>query len=79
MERNEILKKFIGIIIYQLDINNRNITEESIINDIGADSLDLIEMIIQAEDEFDIEVLPSDIEKFITVKDAVDHIENLLK
>jgi acyl carrier protein len=50
-------------------------TESKFIDDLGADSLDLVELIMAFEDKFNIEISDEDAEKIITVKDALDYIE----
>ena len=49
----------------------------SFVDDLGADSLDLVELIMSMEEEFDIEISDEDAEKLVTVKDAVDFINSL--
>ena len=49
--------------------------ELSFIDDLGADSLDLVELVMTIEDEFGIEILDEDVEKIVTVQDAVDFIK----
>jgi acyl carrier protein len=46
----------------------------SFIEDLGADSLDIVELVMEIEKEFDLEISDDDAEKIETVKDAVDHI-----
>ena len=49
----------------------------SFVDDLGADSLDLVELIMSMEEEFDIEISDEDAEKLVTVKDAVNFINSL--
>lgn len=49
--------------------------ELSFIDDLGGDSLDLVELVMTIEDEFGIEILDEDVEKIVTVQDAVDFIK----
>jgi acyl carrier protein len=46
----------------------------SFVDDLGADSLDLVELIMSIEEEFDVEISDDDAEKMITVQDAMDYI-----
>ena len=46
----------------------------SFVDDLGADSLDLVELIMSMEEEFDIDISDEDAEKLVTVKDAIDYI-----
>jgi len=65
------------IIIEQLGADEADITmEASFIDDLGADSLDIVELIMALEEEFDIEIPDSDAEKIATVGDAVEYIKN---
>ena len=61
----------------QLSIDPEEITmESSFIDDLGADSLDIVELLMALEEEFDIEIPDEDAEKLVTVGDAVDYIKN---
>ena len=72
----EILEKVKGIIIEQLGVTDTAVTmEASFIDDLGADSLDIVELIMAIEEEFDIEIPDSDAEKVVTVGDVVDYIK----
>jgi len=50
------------------------VSEASFVDDLGADSLDLVELIMSMEEEFDIDISDEDAEKIATVKDAIDYI-----
>ena len=72
----EILEKVKGIIVEQLGVTDTAVTmEASFIDDLGADSLDIVELIMAIEEEFDIEIPDSDAEKVVTVGDVVDYIK----
>ena len=72
-----VLEKLKEIITEQLEVEESEITlEASFQNDLDADSLDVVELIMAIEDEFDIEIPDEDAEKIATVKDAVEYIEN---
>ena len=63
------------IICEQLGVSEEEVTPEaSFIEDLGADSLDLVELVMALEEEYDIEVSDEDAEKIRTVQDAVDYI-----
>lgn len=51
------------------------VPEAHFVDDLGADSLDLVELIMSMEEEFDIEISDEDAEKLVTVKDAFDYIK----
>ena len=50
------------------------VPEASFVDDLGADSLDLVELIMSMEEEFDIEISDEDAEKLLTVKDALEYV-----
>jgi len=52
------------------------VPEASFVNDLGADSLDLVELIMTMEEEFEIEISDEDAEKLVTVKNAIDFINS---
>ena len=73
----DIFEKVKEIIIEQLGVSETSITTEaSFIDDLGADSLDIVELIMALEEEFDIEIPDEDAEKVVTVGDVVDYIKD---
>jgi len=75
MEREELLKKTRAIIADKLSIGEDQITEEaSFIDDLGADSLDTVELIMALEDEFGMDIPDEEAEKLTTVSKAIDYI-----
>ena len=77
MSSEEVFEKVKGIIVEQLGVNEATITlEASFIDDLGADSLDIVELIMALEEAFDIEIPDSDAEKVVTVGDVVDYIKD---
>ena len=73
MSSEEIFEKVKGVIVEQLGVAEGNITmKASFIDDLGADSLDIVELIMALEEEFDIEIPDSDAEKVVTVGDVVE-------
>jgi len=52
------------------------VPEASFVDDLGADSLDLVELIMSMEEEFDMDISDEDAEKLVTVKDAIDYINS---
>ena len=61
----------------QLSIDPEEVTmESSFIEDLGADSLDIVELLMALEEEFDIEIPDEEAEKLVTVGDVVDYIKN---
>ena len=76
MSSEEVFEKVKAIIVEQLQVNEDIVTEEaSFIDDLGADSLDLVELIMALEEEFGIEIPDADAEKVTTVQDVVDYIK----
>ena len=64
------------IIVEQLGVDEGEVTANaSFVDDLGADSLDTVELVMAFEEAFDIEIPDEDAEKIATVKDAVDYIE----
>lgn len=51
------------------------VPEASFVDDLGADSLDLVELIMSMEEEFEVDISDEDAEKIVTVKDAIDYID----
>ena len=80
MSSEEIFEKIKNIIVEQLQVSDTAITEEaSFIDDLGADSLDLVELIMALEEEFGIEIPDGDAEKVVTVGDVVSYIKENVK
>ena len=76
MGSEEIFEKVKKVIMEQLGVSDSAITlEASFIDDLGADSLDIVELILALEEEFDIEIPDNDAEKVATVGDVVDYIK----
>ena len=73
----DTLEKITEIIIAKLDVDSNKITiDAKFIDDLGADSLDTVELIMQFEEEFEIEIPDEDAEKILSVKQALDYIES---
>ena len=71
-----VFEKVRAILCSQLDVDEDTVTMESrIIDDLGADSLDLADLVMSLEDEFDLEVPDEDVEKIKTIGDLVGYIE----
>lgn len=78
MTNEELFNSIKQMIVDQLGVDEDTITEDSsFVDDLNADSLDMVELVMAMEQEFDIEI-PDDVaEKVVTVKDAVEYIQNL--
>ncbi len=76
MSKEEILSKVKGIVAEQLSVDIAEVKPEaSFANDLGADSLDTVELVMALEEEFDIEIPDEAAEKITTVGEAVAYIE----
>lgn len=68
------------VVVEQLDVNEEEVTPTaSFVDDLGADSLDVVELVMGLEEEFDVEIPDEDAEKIGTVADAVSYIEEKAK
>lgn len=73
----EVFDRVKEIIIDRLDVEESKVTmEASFKDDLDADSLDVVELVMELEDEFDMEIADEDAEKINTVGDAVDYINS---
>ncbi|MDG1843153.1 MAG: acyl carrier protein, partial [Nitrospinaceae bacterium] len=65
------------IIVDQLGVDEKQVTDEAaFIDDLGADSLDTVELVMALEEEFDVEIPDEEAEKISKVQDAIDYIKN---
>ena len=65
------------IVVQQLGVNEEEVTEEaSFVEDLGADSLDIVELVMAFEEEFNIEIPDEDAEKITTVGQAIEYIQS---
>ena len=75
MSSEEVFEKVKETIIEQLGVADTAVTTEaSFIDDLGADSLDIVELIMALEEEFDMEIPDAEPEKIVTVGDVVEYI-----
>ncbi|TMQ37459.1 acyl carrier protein [Haemophilus influenzae biotype aegyptius] len=74
MSIEERMKK---IIVEQLGVKEEDVKPEaSFVEDLGADSLDTVELVMALEEEFDIEIPDEEAEKITTVQSAIDYVQN---
>lgn len=79
MTREEIVGKVRKVIASQLEVEEEKVTPDaSIIDDLGADSLDIVEVVMSLEEEFGIEIPDEDAEKLSRVKHVVEYIAGRL-
>jgi acyl carrier protein len=75
MEKDELLQKIKEIVADKLSISEDQVTEEaSFIDDLGADSLDTVELVMALEDEFEMDIPDEDAEKLTTVGKAIEYV-----
>ena len=71
-----IAERVIDIIVEQMDVTREEcVPKASFIDDFGADSLDLVELIMAMEENFNVEIMDDELEKLRTVQDAIDYIK----
>ncbi len=76
MNTEEVFEKVKAIIVEQLGVAEASVEmESSFIDDLGADSLDIVELVMALEEEFDMEIPDTDAEKVVTVGDVVEYIK----
>ena len=76
MSEKEIFQKLKTRVVDQFEVNEENVTmEATFVDDLAADSLDIVELVMTIEEEFDLEIPDSDAEKIVTIGDVVKYIE----
>jgi acyl carrier protein len=76
---SNVAERVQAIIVEQLGVDEKEVTESaSFIDDLGADSLDTVELVMAFEEEFDLEIPDEDAEEITTVRDAITYIEEKL-
>jgi acyl carrier protein len=76
---DNIYERVVEIVAEELAVDSDEITENSsFIEDLGADSLDVVELVMAFEEEFDVEIPDEDAEDIKTVEDAVSYLEDIL-
>jgi acyl carrier protein len=79
MDRNEMQKKVVDIIANQLGVDKEMVTAEAnVVDDLGADSLDVVELVMALEEAFDLEIPDEKAEKIRTVKDILEYLVQAL-
>ena len=77
---SEVEEKVKKIIVEQLDVSEDDVVPKAaFVDDLGADSLDQVELIMAIEEEFDISIPDEDAEKIATVQDAINYINKALQ
>lgn len=76
MNKEEIFEKLKGIVVEQLGVEAETVTEDAtFVDDLSADSLDIVELIMQVEEEFDMSIPDSEAERVVTIGDVVKYIQ----
>ncbi|NLG85115.1 MAG: acyl carrier protein [Firmicutes bacterium] len=76
----DVFEKVKEIIVEQLGVDEEEVTlQASFVDDLGADSLDIVELVMALEEEFDMEIPDEDAEKIVTVGDAVNYIKEKMQ
>lgn len=75
-DRSDTQAKSIDIIAQELGIDKKLVTEQATLSDLGADSLDIVEIIMKMEEQFGIEIKDEDAEHMKSVKDVVDYLNS---
>jgi acyl carrier protein len=80
MDMAAMKDKIVEIIANQLGIDHGDVTPEaSVVDDLGADSLDVVELVMALEEEFNLEIPDEEAEKIKSVDDIFSHMENALQ
>jgi acyl carrier protein len=75
----DVLERVTKIVIDRLNVEEAEVKPEATFKeDLGADSLDVVELVMELEDEFDVEISDDDAEKIVTVGDAVNYIKSTM-
>ena len=75
---DDLLKKIVTIVVDKLDVEENKVTVDAqFIDDLGADSLDTVELIMEIEEQFEIDIPDEEAEKIQSVKDALDYIKRI--
>ncbi len=74
---SDIAEKVTDIVVEQLGLERDKVKpESSFVDDLGADSLDTVELVMALEDEFDIEIPDEEAEKITTLQEAINYVKN---
>ena len=80
LSKEEVYKKIKAVIVEQLGVSEDEVTQEaSFTDDLGADSLDTVELVMALEEEFETEIADEEAEKLTTVQKTIDYISESQK
>jgi len=75
---DDVRRRVISLIVEQLNVKEEAcVPEAAFIDDLGADSLDIVELVMAMEDEFDMEISDDDLTKIRTIQDVIDYIDKV--
>ena len=76
---SDVAERVKKIVVAQLGVNEDQVTEDaSFVDDLGADSLDTVELVMALEEEFECEIPDEEAEKITTVREAIEYVNNHL-
>ncbi len=76
---SDVAERVKKIVVEQLGVNEDQVTEDaSFVDDLGADSLDTVELVMALEEEFECEIPDEEAEKITTVREAIEYVNNHL-
>jgi acyl carrier protein len=79
MDMSDVREKVKQVIVDQLSVNPEEVTEDaSFIEDLGADSLDIVELVMELEEQFGVDIPDEEAEKILTVGEAIKYIDTKL-
>ncbi|MCA9519862.1 MAG: acyl carrier protein [Myxococcales bacterium] len=79
MTREQIHEQVVALICQQLEVEPQQVTTTAdIIKDLGADSLDVVQLVLEMETQFDVEIPLEDVEKLRSVQDVFDYVDKLI-
>lgn len=77
MTEQELMEKITKVVVEKLGVKEDQVkVDASFVDDLGADSLDRVELVMALEDEFDIEIPDEDAEKLVKVSDAINYVKS---
>ena len=78
MNENDVFEKLKGIVVEQLGVDENLVTRDAtFVDDLAADSLDIVELVMGIEEKFEIQIPDEAAEKIVTVGDVVDYLLNI--
>lgn len=76
----DVDSRMAALIVEQLGVSKEEVsTQASFVDDLGADSLDLVELVMSMEEEFDVEIPDDDVEKMLTIGDAISYLKERIE